>query len=189
MTVRGRRCDSSVPDFGGMISREEEPTTLARATCGVGAPQTTAARARYGDLLSVSVLVLAGETSAWTPLTTSPPNSDSPATAPRFGRCSILPTRKKRASALAARSSSQTERVRLLPLVQGSSLSSSSSRPRSGSFRALCAQSGAVPTSRRSTPSAHLELLAAAVELKSTKWAKRRDGDGPAVRSSSSSSP
>lgn len=184
MTVRGRRCDSSVPDFGGMISREEEPTTLARATCGVGAPQTTAARARYGDLLSVSVLVLAGEKSAWTPLTTSPPNSDSPATAPRFGRCSILPTRKKRASALAARLSSQTERVRFLPLVQGSS-----SRPRSGSFRALCAQSGAVPTSRRSTPSAHLELLAAAVELKSTKWAKRRDGDGPAVRSSSSSSP
>ena len=48
-TDRGRRVDSSVRDFGGMISWEEEQPlmTPARATCVVEAPQTTA-RAKDG---------------------------------------------------------------------------------------------------------------------------------------------
>ena len=186
-TDRDRCRDSSGQDFGGMISppEEEEPMmTPARATCDVAAPQTTA-QAKCGDsVLSVPAPVLAGGKSAWTQSpavwrsSTSRPNSGSTArSAPRFRfeHRSILPTRKKRGIDLSARSSSRTVQVRL-PFVQESPLS------RSGSFRALCAQSGAVPALRRSTLCARLESRAAA---SAERWwgATHRYEDGPAVRS------
>ena len=124
-TGRDRCRDSSVPDFGEMISRGEQPPTPVRTTCDVEAPPKMA-RAMYGDLLWMPVPVLAGEKFASTQSpavwqsSTSRPNSGSMVVAPRFEHRSIFPTRVKRGIGLAARPNSQIVQVRRLPLVLGS---------------------------------------------------------------------